>query len=294
MSQTTIEWTLRPGTIGETLNPTTGCNKVDRGCKHCYAEIMHGRLRAMGSAKYQSEFLGGVKVHPEVLAIPYTWHKPRTVFVNSMSDLFHREVPWQFTRRFFEVMEQTPRHTYLILTKRPEVALGFAKYYTSLEVNQPLKPWPKNVWIGTSAHDQKSADLRVPQILQLPAALIFLSYEPALGPLNLRTVGTYEDRIDALNGVRFAPGTFAAEHRRQRRLDWVIMGGESGPKAEPMQPQWARDMRDQCATAKVPFFFKQWGTWEPSLQPGKMMRNRVKNHNLLDGETYQQFPVPSA
>jgi protein gp37 len=311
MSQTQIEWTHRPGTVGETLNPTTCCNKVDRGCKNCYAEIMHARLRAMGSAKYQSEFLGPAQIHPEVLDIPFKWHKPRTVFVNSMSDLFHPAVPFQFIRRFFEVMEQTPQHTYLILTKRPEVALAFARYLSDDNNALVLRPWPPNVWVGTSIHNQNSADLRVPLVLQLPAAVIFLSFEPTLGACNLRSVGTYEERIDALNGVKFRRGSYEAEHRMQRRLDWVIMGGESGPKADPMHPDWVRQVRDDCKRAKVPFFFKQWGAWEPRehLKLGakddgrkvraqllrlprlqEMVHTTCKDNHVLDGEVWQQFP----
>lgn len=320
MSITTIEWTKRPGTVGETWNPTTGCNKVDRGCKNCYAEVMHSRLRAMGQKKYKWEFLKGAVAHPDTLVIPDRWRTPRTVFVNSMSDLFHELLPFEFIHRVFLTMELNPKHTFLVLTKRPEVAVEFAKFWTGEPGH--LKAFPPNVWIGTSVHNQESADKRIPLVLQLPATVIFVSYEPAIGPVNFKTIGTYHDRIDALTGVKFVPGSFAAEHRNHRRLDWVIMGGESGPKAQPMHPDWVRQVRDDCFRAAVPFFFKQWGTWEPfdvkvpnmeevgkvftfTERKGKtefvwgdpyrfqwMRRTKEKNHHELDGKVWQQFPTP--
>lgn len=281
MSVTSIEWTKRPGTIGETWNPTTGCNKVDRGCKNCYAEIMHKRLRAMGQVKYLAPFLDGAKVHPDTLDIPLKWKKPRTVFVNSMSDLFHLHIPVEFIISVFDVMERTPQHTYLILTKRPERALDFWK---CMEQTRPGWKCPPNVWMGTSANDQKSADERVPILLQLDGCLLFLSYEPATGPLNLSRIYFATMFLDALEG--------------DRRLNWVIAGGESGHKAVPMEPGWALAVRDQCRKAGVPFFFKQWGTWHPVTLPtdwmytGDHVRGKDKGFNVLDGETFQQFPEP--
>jgi protein gp37 len=302
MSITSIEWTKRPGTIGETWNPTTGCNKVDRGCKNCYAEIMHKRLQAMGQAKYAADFLDGAKPQPDTLNIPLRWKKPRTVFVNSMSDLFHKDVSFDFIARVFQVMEMTQSHTYLILTKRPEIALEFWRwrnanraYYLISNPGTLASPeWkcPPNVWMGTSVNDQESADKRIPYLLELDGCLLFLSYEPATGPLDLYNIGTNESwSIDALAGIGYADG----QTYKMRRLNWVICGGESGPKAVPMDPAWAREVRDDCKAAGVPFFFKQWGQWRPeplSLDDApRMVKSKDKGFNVLDREIIQQFPT---
>lgn len=322
MSVTTIEWTQRPGTVGETWNPTTGCNKVDRGCKNCYAETMHRRLQAMGQAKYAKDFLEGAVVQPDTLDIPMRWTKPRTVFVNSMSDLFHEEVPFDFITQVMQVIQLTPQHTYLVLTKRPEVALRF---WYHMEVANKIWQPPPNLWMGTSAHDQGSADKRVSELLGLKGCLHFLSYEPAIGPLDLnrlhpKAAPTYRTSLDALRGIYSLQKWKGKEWHhlmssQYEKLDWVIMGGESGPKADPMHPAWARAMRDQCKEAGVPFFFKQWGLWQPiTYRQGDAQEVYIKfelgkNERLLDqplqnmvrvgkgaagheldGETWQQFP----
>lgn len=331
MSVTTIEWTQRPGTIGETWNPTTGCNKVDRGCKYCYAEIMHKRLRAMGQAKYAAPFLDGAVGHADTLDIPMKWTKPRTVFVNSMSDLFHEKLPFDFILEVFQVIQLTPQHTYLILTKRPERAHDF---YFWMIGQEPGFLFPDNCWIGTSANDQKSAEIRVPLLLKIPDVNRFLSYEPAtdradLTQLVIDRYATDEDGttfkmkvVDALNGKQWEQATDRAGtvywrghiSRDMPRLHWVIMGGESGPKAVPMHPAWARAIRDQCKAAGVPFFFKQYGTWAPITflddqgvpkvkftaeknvftftEPGQNMIKvgKGKSGHELDGEIIQQFP----
>jgi protein gp37 len=279
MSLTEIEWTKWPGTIGETWNPTTGCNKVDRGCKYCYAEIMHRRLRAMGQEKYAAPFNDGAVAHEDTLDIPLRWNKPRTVFVNSMSDLFHKDLAFEFIMEVFQVMQLTPQHTYLILTKRPEIALKFW-HWVGMKNGGAFK-CPPNIWIGTSANDQKSGDERIPQLLNLDHDNLFISYEPATGPLNLTRVYFSTLFIDALRG--------------NRRLKWIICGGESGPKADPMNPAWAQKVREDCRIAGVPFFFKQWGLWHPVTDlfgnyTGEMKKGRDKSFNLLDGETWQQFP----
>lgn len=292
MSITSIEWTKRPGTIGETWNPTTGCNKVDRGCKNCYAEIMHKRLRAMGQEKYQAPFLDGAVAHRETLDIPLKWTKPRTVFVDSMSDLFHIAIKFDFLFNVFEVMRSTPQHTYLILTKRPERAIEFWKHMAFC-----VQDWecPPNVWMGTSANDQESADKRVPLLLELDGCLHFLSYEPATGPVDLTRIGTNECWcIDALRGVGYADGNVYNEGR----LDWVIAGGESGPKAVPADPAWFVRVQSDCERAGVPFFFKQWGLWHPVTLPtdgsytGTHVKGKDKGFNVLDGQIWQQFPTP--
>ena len=269
MSVTSIEWTKRPGTIGETWNPTTGCNKVDRGCKNCYAEIMHKRLQAMGHKKYQRAFLAGAVEQWDTLDIPMKWNKPRTVFVNSMSDLFHADLDFKFISEVFQVIQLTPQHTYLVLTKRPEIALKF--WHWQGTTNGTTWTPPANLWLGTSANDQKSADLRLPQLLAITdVAVRFLSYEPATGPLDL-------------SGYLSFP--------KYNALDWVICGGESGPKAEKMWPEWPRKVRDQCVAAGVPFFFKQWGTWAPNGPAQIMMKlGKTAGGHILDGETWQQFP----
>lgn len=292
MSLTSIEWTHRPGTIGETWNPTTGCNKVDRGCKHCYAEIMHKRLRAMGQPKYEAPFLDGAVPHYDTLDIPMHWTKPRTVFVNSMSDLFHEHLPFEFIAEVFQVMQLTPQHTYLVLTKRPDIALKFW-HWQGMTNGTKWTP-PANLWLGTSANDQKSGDLRLPLLLDIEGVSVrFLSYEPATGPLDLQNIGTNESwSWDVLAGVGYADGQ---TYRKEPRLDWVICGGESGPKADPMDPSWPQKTRDDCRTAGVPFFFKQWGLWHPETDifgnyTGKMKKANDKGFNLLDGATWQQFP----
>lgn len=278
---TDIEWTHRHGTRGEVWNPSTGCDRISPGCDGCYALTMARRLKGMGSAKYQTDgdprtsgpgF--GVAVHPDLLDLPYRWRKPRTVFVNSMSDLFHARVPVEFIRQVFAVMATTPQHTYQILTKRASRLASLA----------PSLHWPSNVWMGVSV--ENAAQLhRVDDLRTVPAAVRFISAEPLLGPL---------DGLD-LDG-----------------LDWVIVGGESGPKARPMNPAWPRMLRDQCISASVPYFFKQWGEWvdlgealdwglrpggEIRAYPGGMLVKRVGKRaagRRLDGRTWDEYPAPRA
>lgn len=232
-----IEWTEA------TWNPTTGCDRVSRGCDNCYALTLAKRLKAMGSAKYQTDgdprtsgpgF--GVAVHEDSLTVPSRWKQPRMVFVNSMSDLFHAKVPTEFVEKVFEVMAATPQHTYQILTKR------------SLRLSRlaPRLPWPPNVWMGVSVEDESQLD-RVDHLRTVPAAVRFVSAEPLLGPL---------DRID-LSGI-----------------DWLIAGGESGVDARPMDPAWVRALRDRCRAAGVAFFFKQWGGRTPKAG-GRLLDGRT-------------------
>lgn len=221
-----IEWTEA------TWNPTTGCDRVSRGCDHCYAMTLANRLKAMGQPRYQLDgdprtsgpgF--GLTVHPDTLDLPLTWKRPRLVFVNSMSDLFHAKVPIAFVRQVFAVMEATPQHTYQVLTKRARRLRRLA----------PSLRWPNNVWMGVSVEDRDAVG-RIDELRTVPAAVRFLSCEPLLGPLH----GL------ALDGI-----------------DWVIAGGESGTNARPMDPGWVEDLRDQCLRAGIPFFFKQWGGRTP-------------------------------
>lgn len=315
MSVTTIEWTKRPGTIGETWNPTTGCNKVDRGCKNCYAETMHKRLHAMGQVKYAAPFLDGAKPHADTLDIPMSWTKPRTVFVNSMSDLFHKDLAFEFILEVFQVMQLTPYHTYLVLTKRPERALEFWQWMKA-RMPKPGEGWmpPQNLWLGTSCNDQESANKRIPILLDIKGVLRFLSYEPATGAVDLTRIEPdfFRPTINALAGTATFGGHVDFDHPR---LQWVIMGGESGPRAVPMHPAWARKVRDDCQGAGVPFFFKQFGAWAPFTfldgegkphlrfaddkkiftftEPGQNMIKvgKHKSGHELDGQIWQQFPT---
>lgn len=213
MAQSSIEWTEM------TWNPTTGCTKVSQGCKFCYAEIMSNRLKAMGVDKYKDNF--EVRVHPLTLNEPYTWKKPKVVFVNSMSDLFHKDIPLSFIKQVFKVMKDNPQHVFQVLTKRAE------RLY---ELSTELK-WSHNIWMGVSVEDQ-SVTSRIDYLRKSDARVKFLSLEPLLEALpNLKLEG----------------------------IDWVIVGGESGHRPRPMHVDWVLDIKDQCENNEVAFFFKQWG-----------------------------------
>ncbi len=221
-----IEWTEA------TWNPTTGCDRVSLGCDNCYALTLSKRLKAMGAAKYQTDgdprtsgpgF--GVAIHPAALRVPYGLRKPRIVFVNSMSDLFHAKVPLSFVREVFAVIGDTPQHTYQLLTKR---SARLRKLASELD-------WPDNLWMGVSVENEQATS-RIDDLREVPAAVRFLSCEPLLGPVpNMNLTG----------------------------IGWVIAGGESGPGHRPMSPAWVAGVRDQCREAQVPFFFKQWGGRTP-------------------------------
>lgn len=239
MGKSSIEWT------DETWNPIAGCTKVSAGCKHCYAERMAKRLVAMGQEKYEGtvdtdgRWTGLITLDYDALRVPYGWRKPRRVFVNSMSDLFHEGVGWSFIQGVFQTMRETPQHTYQVLTKRPWLMRDYIEHREPAGV-------PRNVWLGTSVEDQVAANSRIPALLECPAVVRFLSCEPLLGAVDLG---------------HFLCQTWRRGLTMGTYLDWVICGGESGPKARPMHPDWARGLRDQCQVAGVPFFFKQWGEW---------------------------------
>ena len=225
-----IEWT------DVTWNPVTGCTKISHGCKHCYAERMAKRLREMGVEKYRGGF--SVAVHESTLDDPLKWKQPRLVFVNSMSDLFHKSVPSTFIERVFDVMNRAPQHVFQVLTKRPSRVV---------QMNERLY-WSPNIWFGTSIESERWLS-RLEQLKETNARVKFLSLEPLLGPLpNLGLEG----------------------------IDWVIVGGESGPGARPMEAGWVRDIRDQCQRNDVPFFFKQWGGVFKK-RTGRTLDNRVWN-----------------
>jgi len=246
--RSTIEWTEA------TWNPVTGCDRVSPGCDHCYALTLAARLKAMGSPKYQHDgdprtsgpgF--GVTLHPDELAVPRHWRRPRRVFVNSMSDLFHPRVPVEFIDDVFVVMADTPKHTYQVLTKRPKRARSVLR-----DLNTPPLP---NVWVGVSIEDDERTD-RVAVLRETSAAIRFLSCEPLLSPLpSLDLVG----------------------------IDWVIVGGESGPEARPMREAWVTEIRDNCLDAGIPFFFKQWGGRTPKA-----------GGRRLAGRTWDEMPQPEA
>jgi protein gp37 len=212
MAQSSIEWTEM------TWNPTTGCDKISAGCKHCYAEVMARRLEAMGIPKYKDGFK--LRIHEESLNMPYTWKHQKVVFVNSMSDLFHEDVPLEFIKKVFKVMNET-EHVYQVLTKRADVLL---------KCHEELK-WTHNIWMGVSVENEKVKS-RIDLLRKTNAKVKFLSCEPLIGPLP-------DLNLDG--------------------IDWVIVGGESGRKPRPMKEEWALDIMDQCKNAGVKFFFKQWG-----------------------------------
>lgn len=268
MADTSIEWTDR------VWNPTRGCSLKSPGCKNCYAMKMAHRFSGKGQP-YEGltelgpngpRWTGKVSSVPEMLGTPLKWKKPARIFVNSMSDLFHDEVPDNFIDQVFAVMAVSLRHTYQVLTKRPE---RMQKYFADPETQGrvaaivgeilelmacKLGAWPlPNVWLGVSVENQEAADERIPHLLNTPAAVRFLSVEPLLGPVSLRP---YFHGMGALVNVRPPIVT--------PKIDWVIVGGESGPGARPMHPEWARSLRDQCEAANVPFLFKQWGEWKPT------------------------------
>jgi protein gp37 len=263
---TGIQWT------DQVWNPTTGCDRISSGCDNCYALTMARRLKGMGQAKYQADgdprtsgpgF--GLTVHPDTLTLPYTWRTPRRVFVNSMSDLFHARVPLDFIRRVFDVIADTPQHTYQVLTKR---AARLPKVADRL-------PWPRNLWMGVSVEDQEQADLRIPRLLEAldgRDSLAWISAEPLLGPVDLSAWLKPCPLCDGWGERHRPPHVPAADpmHRYLGEcdgcggtggwgLDWVVVGGESGRGARPMAEEWAATIAAQCEQAGVPLFFKQAG-----------------------------------
>lgn len=244
MAQTAIEWTE------QTWNPTTGCTKISAGCKHCYAERMAERLQAMGASGYERGF--ELALHAERLDYPMQVRRPSVFFVNSMSDLFHRDVPDAFVDRVFDVIARTPRHTYQVLTKR---ASRMRRYFASRVV-------PSNAWLGVSVENRRHGVPRIAELCAIDAQVRFLSVEPLL-----------ED----LGAVSFAG------------IQWVIVGGESGPGARPMRAQWVRAVRDQAERDSAAFFFKQWGAWGSD----GVRRNKKANGRELDGRTWDAMPLSS-
>lgn len=296
-----IEWTEK------TWNPTTGCNKVSQGCKNCYAEVMHKRLQKMAPDKYNRPFLEGAIPHEPSLMVPFKWKRPTMIFVNSMSDLFHEQIPFEFVDKVFAVMAANPQHTFQVLTKRSKRMVDYFK-------NRPLgvhgmireawvemgfsgiAPWPiSNVWIGVSVEDQKTANERIPDLMLIDAAVRFLSMEPLLGSVDLERIEMVSGFVNCLSGAEPA----------YKPINWVICGGESGKGSRPLAPIWGKYIRESCIDNNVPFFFKQWGEWLfeseiDSMKPGGK-QGKVNEHGfikfgkkfsgrLLDGKEHNAMP----
>ena len=233
MANTKIEWTE------STWNPTTGCTKTSAGCSNCYAERMAKRLQAMGLSKYSNGFK--ITMHDDCLSEPYNWKKPKMIFVNSMSDLFHEDIPFKFIEKVFTVMNENPQHIFQILTKRADLLL---------EYNSKLN-WTSNIWMGVTVENSK-AKTRIDLLRKTNAAVKFLSCEPLLSDLG---------KLDL------------------KKINWVIVGGESGPKSRPIEEDWVLNIYEQCKNSEIPFFFKQWGGV-----------NKKKNGKELQGEVYHEMP----
>lgn len=233
MKKFKIEWTE------STWNPTTGCTKISIGCKNCYAERMAKRLKAMETQKYKNGF--NLTLHPDILKEPYSWRYPRTVFVNSMSDLFHEDIPLDYIRRTFKVMNENPQHTFQVLTKRAEILQDYSKYLN----------WTKNIWMGVTVENQEYTN-RIDSLRETNANVKFLSIEPL---------------ISEITNINLSD------------IDWVIVGGESGPGARPMLKEWVLKIKDQCIKQDAPFFFKQWGG-----------TNKKKAGRLLEGKIWEEMP----
>lgn len=265
--KTKIEWT------DATWNPIRGCSRVSEGCRNCYAERIAARfsgpgqpyegLAVMGFPKphtpasgqrrpyVRGHWTGEVRFIPELLDQPLRWKRPRKIFVNSMSDLFHENIPFFVIDEIFGTMAVCSQHTFQVLTKRPERMRNYLNSVGALQIGPHMQrlragiarlDWPwRNIWCGVSVEDQKTADERIPLLLDTPAAVRWVSYEPELGPVDFYKIADFS--------------------RKQWGLDWIVAGGESGPRARPAHPDWVRNVRDQCMLAGVPFFFKQWGEW---------------------------------
>lgn len=316
---TAIEWTQAPGYKGETWNPVTGCDRVSPGCAHCYALDLAARLKGMGQKRYQRDgdpktsgpgF--GVTLHPDKLEQPERWTKPRMVFVNSMSDLFHPEIPDEYIDQVFEVMEACPRHIFQVLTKRPERMRDYVELRTRCHdcnstgelmdgsactqcYQDPIGVAPqegshavyRNIWLGVSIENRRFVH-RADLLRETPAAVRFVSAEPLLGPL----VGHFDPYANEYGGdFTWPDGESATDFDRKHAplnltdIDWLIVGGESGSRHRPMRPEWVRDLRDACWSVDngrgdaIAFFFKQWGGRTPKA-----------NGRLLDGREWSEFP----
>jgi len=310
---TAIEWTQAPGYKGETWNPVTGCDRVSPGCAHCYALELAGRLKGMGQKRYQRDgdpktsgpgF--GLTLHPDKLEEPLRWRKPRMVFVNSMSDLFHEEIPDEYIVQVFEVMAEARQHIFQVLTKRPERMREFVERWTRCGQCEstgetmggfacdecqasPIGTAPEegvhfpldNVWLGVSVENRRFVG-RADLLRQTPAAVRFISAEPLLGPL----VGARETAVEGEMHYEWPDDEFDGPPLDINGIDWLIVGGESGPHHRPIDPEWVRDLLRECKQTPKPdtgwtpaFFFKQWGGRTPKA-----------GGRELDGRTWSEWP----
>lgn len=273
MASTKIPWATK------VWNPITGCEKESEGCAECYAEKFAKRLKNMPNPKVSEKYKNGFKptCHPEALSEPETWKKPQRVFVGSMGDLFHDDISFEFITKVFAVMVMHPKHTFMLLTKRPQRMKEFIDW-----VNPNCLIDLKNIWLGVTAENQERAAERIPILLEIPAAVRFVSVEPMLGQVNF------------IRGIN--------------QIDWVICGGETGSNARPLNGDWVKNLRDQCYVSETPFFFKQWGEWitidksDVKKYPLNSLKTDLHNHSvyarvgkkragdLIDGKEYKQFP----
>lgn len=305
MSKSKIEWT------DKTLNVNSGCAKISQGCKNCYAEREFPRLSANPKTAYFGRKFNDVMCHPEQFKKPYKWKKPCKIFLNSMSDLFHDDIPDEHIDRVFEMIQACPQHIFQILTKRPE---RMRDYSIS-------NPFPKNVWAGVSIENQETAEERIPLLLDADVKVRWVSIEPLLGKIDLTSLHYKEGYgcspcegceadvyINALSGYSYCKGD--CDHPVWSGLDWAVVGGETGKNARPMHPDWVRSIRDQCKEANVPFMFKQWGTYAPisttdnkqilpfgtynteTLFGFKKCSKKIAGR-LLDGKLHDEYPKVS-
>lgn len=306
-----------PGYKPETWNPIVGCSKVSPGCDNCYAEKFAFRIVNMleksksetyhvyKNAATKSGWTGRTALNTDHIDKPLQWKSPRMVFVCSMGDLFHENVPFTWIDQVFEVIVDCTEHIFIILTKRPErmkeymdYRIANGKYYNY--------SW---VWLGVTAENQEQADKRIPILLKIPAAKRFVSIEPMLGPVKLTAIRQFDGKGIHIASYQVLEPITTAKDSNRPALDWVICGGESGPKARPMHPEWVRSVRDQCEAAGTPFFFKQWGEWKPFEKGDQCKRlfswatdternmkivtkvGRKAAGNLLDGKQHHNWPI---
>ena len=299
-----IEW------CDETINPVIGCSKISAGCDHCFAEKMACRLSHMDVEgydeviNYAGKWNGRTAFIPSQLKKPMKWKKPRWIFVGSMTDMFHESVPFEWVHQVWDMMKACPQHTFLVLTKRPDrMAQLVNQIYRMERMGASMGFW-KHVYLGVTAENQEQADIRIPVLLSIPASVRFVSVEPMLGTVSLRRKAADDREI-----VQATLMGQLDEYSRsvQRGLDWIICGGESGPGARPMHPDWVRGLRDQCAAAGVPFFFKQWGEFIISAAADSKTApmdahehnrhwpfyrvGKKKSGRLLDGVEHSAFPL---
>jgi len=322
---TKIEWCKnKDGSQGKTWNPVTGCAKISPGCQNCYAERMAKRLR--GRCGYDAENPFKVTLHPDRLEEPMRWRKPSMIFVCSMGDLFHKDVPDDYIHQVYDAMEAAKQHTFIVCTKRPErmIPVLYETYYLG------GGDYLSNVWHLCTAENQEMADKRIPELLRLRQhspgwRVLGVSVEPMLGPINLRKWLFYQMRCTKCKDTGWVTGlerpcqwcnpggefrsSVSPAEKFKPKLDWVICGGETGPDARPMHPDWARSLRDQCQEAGVPFFFKQWGEYIHASQTPDNMTNYDPEYfydrewppgfarvgkkiagRLLDGQEWNEMP----